>query len=80
MVVFSLIKDSVKSPRLVRYSLYEIKEIASVSNLDIIDIDSESEPTEYVVKCKIKSVKNEKRKTNIKAVIRLKSSQVTQAS
>ena len=59
LVVFSLIKDSVKSNRLVRYSIEEIKELSILSNLDILDIDSESEPTEYVVKCNLKMVNNE---------------------
>lgn len=58
-VVFSLVKDSIKANNLVRYSIEEIKDLSILSNLEIFDIDSESEPTEYVVKCNIKMVNNE---------------------
>ncbi len=52
-VIFSLVKDIVKSNRLVRYSLDEIKEMAKESKLKIIEIDADSEPNVYNVKCKL---------------------------
>lgn len=54
IIIFSLIKDSIKSNRLVKYSLAEIDEIVKDNNLVLIGIDEASEPTEYIVKCKIK--------------------------
>jgi len=53
LLVFSLVKDSAKSNRLVRYSLEEIEELADHASLEIMGIDCDSEPSEYIVKCKV---------------------------
>lgn len=60
-VVYSLMRKDNIVNKLVKYSLDEARSVASKSGLEIIDIDLDSEPTEYIIKCAISKEKNVKK-------------------